>query len=212
MKIINHLIWLGHSTFQIMLEKVIYIDPYELKDDLPKADYIFITHEHFDHFSPEDIIKIQKDSTLIVTTKQCEGKIDGKIKYVDVGEKFDLEEINVEVVAAYNIDKFREPGLPYHPKEEKKVGYILTINGERIYHAGDTDYIPEMSEIKDVDIALLPVSGKYTMTAEEAAKAADVIQPKLAIPMHYGGIIGSVKDAKKFQELSSVKVEILSKQ
>jgi L-ascorbate metabolism protein UlaG (beta-lactamase superfamily) len=211
MKIINHLIWLGHAAFQISLNKIIYIDPYELEDDLPKADYIFITHEHFDHFSPEDIKKIQKDSTLIIATKQCKGKIDGKFKYVEIGEEFSLDEINIEVVAAYNIDKFREPGLPYHPKEEEKVGYIINIDGEKIYHAGDTDFIPEMKSIKNIDIALLPVSGKYTMTPEEAAKATDMIQPKIAIPMHYGGIVGTVDDAKKFQELSSIKVLILSK-
>ncbi|MBU0612391.1 MBL fold metallo-hydrolase [Patescibacteria group bacterium] len=211
MKIINHLIWLGHAAFQISLSNIIYIDPYELEDDLPKADYIFITHEHFDHCSPEDINKIIKDSTQIVATKQCERKIDGNVKYIEVGDRFYMDKMKVEVVTAYNIDKFREPGLPYHPKEEGKVGYILNLNGERIYHAGDTDFIPEMHEIKNIDIALLPVSGKYTMTAEEAVKATDAIKPKIAIPMHYGGIVGTVDDAKKFQKLSSIRVLILSK-
>jgi L-ascorbate metabolism protein UlaG (beta-lactamase superfamily) len=127
------------------------------------------------------------------------------------GETKNILGVSVEAVPAYNTNKFRTPGKVYHPKEEGRIGYIITMNGVRIYHAGDTDHIPEMKNIK-VDIALLPVSGTYVMTADEAAKAVAEIKPKIAIPMHYGAIVGDVNDAQKFQKLATCKVTILEKE
>jgi L-ascorbate metabolism protein UlaG (beta-lactamase superfamily) len=122
-----------------------------------------------------------------------------------------VDDVAIEAVPAYNINKFREPGRVFHPKEDGKLGFVLTIEGVRIYHAGDTDNIPEMKDIR-TDIALLPVSGKYVMTAQEAADAAGVINPKVAIPMHYGGTIGSPKDGETFQKSAKCEVKILQKE
>lgn len=198
---INDIHWLGHDTFKIVGEKVIYTDPFKIKKK-DSADIILITHEHFDHCSPEDVKKIQGPNTLIVATSDCAQKLSGKIKVVKPGGKVNVEGIEVEAVPAYNTNK------QFHTKDKGWVGYIFTVQGERIYIAGDTDYIPEMKNFK-VDIALLPVSGTYVMTAEEAVKAALDIKPKVAIPMHYGSIVGSGKDAKRFADSLKGKVDVL---
>lgn len=193
--------WYGHSTFKIVAAgKVIYIDPYELPESAEKADVVFVTHEHFDHCSPGDIEKVTKKGTVVVAAAVCERELPDA-KLVTPGEKFESAGIAVEVIAAYNTNKFREPGKVFHPKGEARVGYIFTLEGQRVYHAGDTDVIPEMAHL-NVDVALLPVSGTYVMTAEEAAKAVKVLRPRLAaVPMHYGSIVGSADDAKKFAAL-----------
>jgi len=205
--------WLGHSSFRISNGKVVYIDPFEIGHSIP-ADIILITHEHFDHCSSEDVAKLIKSNTMIVTTIQAKDKlrmINAEILTVNPGKSYSIDGVNIEAVPAYNTNKFRSPGVPYHPKKDGKVGFIVTINGKRIYHAGDTDLIPEMKDIENIDIALLPISGKYVMTVEEAAEAADLISPKIAIPMHIGRIVGEEKDAYKFEKLADVEVAILEK-
>ncbi len=194
--------WLGHDSFRLEGEVTVYIDPWKLPPNSPKADIILITHDHYDHCSPEDVAKIQKADTVIVTIPAAARKLKGEVKTVKPGDKITVKGIEIEAVPAYNTDK------PFHPKGAGHVGFIVTLGGKRIYHAGDTDFIPEMKGLK-VDIALLPVSGTYVMTAEEAAKAADAIKPEVAIPMHYGEIVGSEKDAERFKELTSVQVTIL---
>ncbi|HID86270.1 MAG TPA: MBL fold metallo-hydrolase [Anaerolineae bacterium] len=200
---LENITWLGHDGFKIKDDKVIYIDPYELEDGEP-ADLILVTHDHYDHCSPQDIAKIQTEETEIVTIAACARKLRGRVHTVRPGDRLTVQGIEIEAVPAYNINK------RFHPKGAGHVGFVVTVGGQRIYHAGDTDFIPEMREI-EADIALLPVSGVYVMTAEEAAKAAEAIRPKVAVPMHHGSIVGSAQDARRFEELCPVEVQILEK-
>ena len=204
-----HITWLGHASFRIEGDnKVIYIDPWQLEGG-PKADLILITHDHHDHCSPDDVSKIQKDDTVIVTIPAAAEKLSGTIRAVTPGDKITVQGVDIHAVPAYNTNKFKSPGIHFHPRESNYVGYILTVEGERIYHSGDTDVIPEMESIK-ADIALLPVSGIYVMTPEEAAEAAGIIRPKKVIPMHVGRGIGDLKDRDAFKEKVSMEVEIPS--
>lgn len=202
--------WLGHDVFRFEGDGlVLYTDPFTLTGGEPAADLILITHDHGDHCSPDDVAKIQDEDTVIVTIAACAEKLSGNIQVVAPGDQVEVMGIPIEAVPAYNIDKFRSEGVPYHPQESGHVGFIFTMGGQRIYHAGDTDLIPEMGSL-DVDIALLPVSGKYVMTADEAVQAAEVIKPHLmAIPMHVGRMVGALSDAEYFKANTTVPVEIL---
>jgi L-ascorbate metabolism protein UlaG (beta-lactamase superfamily) len=204
-EVLKNIFWLGHASFKIKAYGlVIYIDPYQIKEDKEKADFIFITHQHFDHCSPEDIDKIIKPSTVIVGSQKVKEVLTKKKKEVTVllpKEKIALKGIEIEAVPAYNLNK------NFHPREENNLGFIIKIKDIKIYHAGDTDFIPEMKDIK-VDICLLPVGGTYTMDAREAAEAANTIKPKIAIPMHWGSIVGNSQDADTFLKLCKCKVEI----
>ncbi len=191
--VVKNITWLGHDGFLIKGDgKAIVIDPFQVKQCEP-ADIVLISHEHYDHCSPEDVNKIRKDSTVIVTEAQSATKLSGDVRVVQPGDQLTVSGIPIEAVPSYNTNK------SFHPKENGWLGFIVTVEGVRIYHAGDTDRIPEMESFQ-VDIALLPVSGTYVMTAEEAVEAARVMKPKVAIPMHYGAIVGSADDAKRFSE------------
>lgn len=210
--------WTGHDGFKITAEgKTIYIDPYQLGPNHAKkndADIILISHNHFDHLSVQDLKQVASEkSTLIVSAKEgtdqlAKAGVAAEVKGVHPGDRVDAKGVAVEAVPAYNTNK------NYHPKADRKVGFVIMLAGMRVYHCGDTDEIPEMSSINP-DIALVPVSGTYVMTAEEAAHAVNErIKPKrLAIPMHYGVIVGSEKDAAKFKELvKACPVQILSRE
>ena len=200
-EMVKKIYWLGHDGFRIETAKIIYIDPYQISGG-PAADIILISHEHFDHCSPEDVEKIQKQDTVIVTEKDSSKKLKGDIRVVKPGDRVEIGDIKIEAVPAYNTDK------DFHPKKNQWLGFILEVEGIRIYHAGDTDRIPEMKSF-NVDIALLPVSGTYVMTADQAVEAALDINPKIAIPMHYGAIVGDRSDAERFRDALKGKLDVV---
>ena len=204
MDLLKSIHWIHHSCFRIKINDItIYFDPWKIKNPI-KADFIFITHDHYDHFSMSDIESIADEKTTIILPDNIAGELSGyKIKKVKQGDVFNVGNIKVEVVPAYNVNK------NFHKKSDNKVGYVLEIDGNRIYHAGDTDLIPEMKTFKNINIAFLPVSGTYVMTAEEAVKAALDIKPDIAIPMHYGTIIGTRMNAEKFAEELRGKIEVV---
>ena len=202
---IKNIKWLGHAGFAInALDKIIVIDPFQIKEIAP-ADIILITHSHYDHCSVEDINKIKKPDTVIVTEAESAKKLSGNVRIVKPGDKINVSGVQIEAVEAYNTNK------AFHPKANGWLGFIITVDGIRIYHAGDTDLIPEMDKF-EADIALLPVSGTYVMTADEAVEAAKRLKPEIAFPMHFDSIVGSKEDAIKFKkDLEGIcEVELLS--
>ena len=193
--------WLGHDGFRIDAKKTVYFDPYGISGG-PKADLILISHDHFDHCSPEDVAKIQGSKTVIVTEKDSAKKLSGNVRMVKPGESINVDDIKIRAVPSYNTDK------DFHPKANNWLGFVVEIEGVTIYHAGDSDFIQEMNDL-EVDIAFLPVSGTYVMTSDQAVNAALAINPKLAIPMHYGAIVGDEQDALSFKKALEGKVEVL---
>jgi len=207
--------WLGHDGFKLeAAETVVYLDPFRLVRESTPAAVVCVSHEHFDHLSVEDLRRVVTPETSLVTIAACEEaakRLQPKaVRLVRPGERLEAGGVEIEAVAAYNTSKFRAPGQPFHPRGDGKVGFILRLGGLRIYHAGDTDQIPEMAAARGVDVALLPVSGTYVMTADEAAAACRAIGPKLAIPMHYGAIVGSAEDAERFRKGAGCRVEVLT--
>ena len=211
--LVDSLEWLGHSGFRLDVRggATIYIDPYRVPEG-PQADLILITHGHYDHFSPQDVERLSGDDTWLVAPAAVAERMKGRVSSIAPGEVLELDPISgVEVagVAAYNTSKRDNEGRPFHPRGSGSVGYDINIRGERLYHSGDTDVIPEMDQVVGVDVPLLPVSGTYVMTAQEAVEAARRIQPRLAIPMHWGEHIGTRADAEAFAEKAPVEVRIM---
>ena len=198
--------WTGHAGFKILHgNKKMYIDPYKMSnkyENIFDADIVLITHNHFDHLSIEDLKNIINERTVIVSARECLSQLKSlKVKDligIDPHNNEKLDDLVVEAVPAYNVNK------DFHPKDDKKIGFIIKFGNDRIYHTGDSDIIPEMKDTKPT-IVLIPVSGTYVMTAEEASKAVnELINPKIAIPMHYGTIVGNKEDAIRFSELVTV--------
>ena len=208
MTFVEKIHWLGHDCIRIDADPVIYFDPYEIQPGV-KAGILLITHEHYDHCSPEDVKKILGSETVIVTETDSAAKltadlgslVEGRINILAPGEDIMVKGVSITAVPSYNINK------KFHPKANNWLGFVVRVDGVTVYHAGDTDLIPEMANIH-CDISLLPVSGTYVMTATEAVEAALQIQPNLAIPMHYGSIVGDEGDAAVFQKELEGKVDV----
>jgi len=199
---LGHLHWLGHSSFRLDGPPIVYFDPWKVPANSPPADLILISHEHHDHCSPEDVGAVRQKSTVVVANPSAAKRLKGPVTVLRPGEQTTAAGVEIKAVPAYNIDK------RYHVREAEHLGFVVNVAGVRFYHSGDTDHIPEMADI-ECDVALLPVSGTYVMTADEAAAAAEVISPRVAVPMHYGaGVAGTIADAQRFRDLVKGKVVI----
>jgi len=207
---VDNVAWLGHDSFRITGSKVVYIDPWHIAAGAPPADIVLVTHEHSDHFDKGDIAKVSGPDTVVVAPSVVTEQLRGETLSVRPGDVVTIAGVTVRAVPAYNTNKFRQPGVVFHPQADGKVGYVIDLDGTTYYHAGDTDVIDEMSAI-DVDVAFIPVSGTYVMTADEAAQACAKIHAKAVVPMHYGTIVGSVADAERFSDLCSLPVTILER-
>ena len=207
--------WLGHSGFLIRAGRArVYIDPYRVPEGAPPADVILVTHHHYDHFSPQDVERLSTERTWLIGPPTVAERVAGQVVSIAPGQLVEpdtVRGIDVRGIAAYNTSKRDKEGKPFHSREAGGVGFDLRVRGERLYHAGDTDVIPEMDEVHGVEVALLPVSGVYVMTPGEAAEAARRIAPKVAIPMHWGEHIGTRADAQSFARKAPVEVRILDK-
>ena len=200
--------WLGHDSYRIDGPPIIYIDPWKLAQHTPQANIILITHDHYDHCSPPDVQALSGPDTVVIAPSAAAAKLGRATRIIAPGQRLVVSGISIEAVAAYNTNK------DFHPRKAGHVGYVITLGGQRLYHAGDTDLTPEVGQVK-ADIALLPVSGVYVMTAEEAAQAATEIRPKIAIPMHYGAVAGQAADADRFRDLcaqAGIEARILTKE
>ena len=196
--------WMNHhAAFRISNgASVLYIDPWKVPSVPHDADLVFVSHSHHDHCSPEDIAKVAKAGTVILAPAETV-KLLKSASAVDVGQELTVGEITVQTVAAYNI------GKQFHPRGHNWCGAVFTIEGKRIYYAGDTDLVDEMGRLGAVDVALLPIGGTYTLDAATAATACEKIGCSMAIPYHWGDVVGSAADAKSFAELAKCKVQIL---
>ena len=191
----DHIERLGHASFRVSGFRMIYFDPWEVSG--PKADFILITHDHYDHCDPQTVQNLTGPKTCVITEKNSANKlrlagVTARITIMEPGDAIEADEVIIKAVPAYNIDK------NFHPESSHYLGFVVTMDSMTIYHAGDTDFIPEMSAIK-ADVAMLPVSGTYVMTAEEAVQAALTIRPEVAIPMHYDKIVGDKEMAEAFK-------------
>lgn len=191
---------LCHSSIKISGDgKNIYFDPYKIQEEIHDADYVFCTHSHYDHFSPEDIEKIKKQGTKLIVPKDAKEnaeKLVGKenVIVVEPNAEYDIEGLKVQTTYAYNINK------NFHPKKNEWVGYIVETGAKKYYIAGDTDSVPEIQNI-ECDVAFLPVGGTFTMDYKEAAELANTIKSDIVVPTHYGAIVGDIEDGNRFKEL-----------
>ena len=193
--------WLGHATIRIDVdEKIIFFDPYDIKERA-KADLVLVSHDHFDHCSLDDLRKVSSKRTHLVgppvpKVQSVLRRVTSHVYSIEAGEEIEVAGVKIRAVPAYNIDK------PFHPKDAGGLGYVIEVGGKKIYFAGDTDLIPEMKGL-EVDVAILPVGGVYTMDAEEAARAFKLIGAEEGIPMHYGSVVGTGADGERFKRLIS---------
>lgn len=200
MELIKGIEVLHHSSIRIHKERIVYVDPYEVKEEYHDADFVFVTHAHYDHFSCDDIQKVMNDHTILIATQDV---IDGtkeiqpdatKRIVVKPNQEYNINGLHIQTTVAYNENK------PFHPKKQEWVGYIIAFEDAKVYIAGDTDHLKELESIR-CDIALVPIGGTYTMNFKEAADLINAIHPKIAIPTHYGSIVGTKEDATNFKTM-----------
>jgi len=196
--------WLGHASFRICHEgTVIYIDPWKLKDSPKDASFVLVSHSHYDHYSPEDVAKVFGADTKLIGSADVIAK-EKTGQAITPGQTIEVGSVRISGVAAYN------PNKQFHPKSSNWIGFVIELGSKRIYYAGDTDLTDEMKSLKEIDVALLPVGGTYTMNSAEAAEATGHIKPGRAIPYHWGDIVGGRADAEAFSEATECEVQILS--
>lgn len=195
--------WLGHASFLISGTKTVYIDPWKIDGEPHDGDIVLVSHSHFDHFSVEDMRSVLKEGGTVVGSGDVIEEL-GYGRVLTPGSQIDLLGVSIEGVSAYNVEK------EYHPKENGWLGFVVSMDGKRVYYAGDTDSSEEMKNLEDIDLALIPVGGNYTFGPEEAAEAVNGFSPKKALPYHWGDVIGNRKDAQKFKKKAEIPVEILS--
>ena len=204
---LQHLTWFRQAAFRWQDgERTIYIDPWGTPEDAPPADVILITHAHHDHFQPEEIARLSTAGTRVYAPHDVAAALTGNVTPVEPGGTYEVEGLRFETVPAYNT---REEALDFHPKANRWVGYVVGLGGATYYHAGDTDHAPELNDVRS-DVALLPIGGHYTMNPAEAGGLARAIAPRLAVPMHFGFVVGVVSDGERFREAAApVAVEIM---
>ncbi len=195
--------WLGHASFQISGTKTIYIDPWKIDGEPHDGDIVLVSHSHFDHFSVDDIRSVLKEDGKIVGSADVIEDL-GRGDSLAPGAEIDFGPVHIEGVAAYNVEK------EFHPKENDWLGFVVEMDGMRIYYTGDTDAADEMKALEKIDLVLIPVGGTYTFDALEAAEAVNGLKPKRAIPYHWGDVVGNRKDAQRFGKKAEVEVDIIS--
>jgi len=208
----------GHAGFIVRSESLgvsLAFDPYDISGEFAGVDYVFISHPHFDHCDPNSIKKLITPKTKIVAPTSCREELSvfqSQVDHYQQGDKVSLGPLKYWGIPAYNLDKFRTPNEVFHPMELGGVGFVVEIDNTRFYHAGDTDKVEEMAQLKKIDVAFLPISGTFVMTIDEAIDAAKMINAKLTIPMHFGKLLGSVAEANRFQNLlkDTLEVKVLS--
>ena len=203
-EIIKNIKFLGHATVKLKIaEKIIFVDPWKIKDTEEKADIILVTHPHFDHYSEEDIKKIAKDTTVLISCKDVVSQTSLKNKrQIQPFEETKIDDITIQGFPAYNVNK------SFHPKSNNWLGFVIRHNDVSIYIAGDSDVIEEAKQLK-VNIMILPVGGTYTMTDKEAAELVNLTKPDYAIPIHYGDIVGSIQNAQNFKNFVSPPTKVV---
>ena len=196
--------WLGHASFKIShKDEVIYIDPWKIRNEAHDATLVLVSHSHYDHYSSDDIARVSSANTKLIAPADVIAQ-HGEGEQISPGSKKDINGVSVQGTAAYN------PGKQFHPKSNQWLGFVIRTDSKRIYYAGDTDLTEEMKALDNISVALLPVGGTYTMNAAEAAEATEHINPEMAIPYHWGDIVGGRKDAEAFAKKASCEVKILS--
>jgi len=189
--------WIGHASFRLATNGfVMYIDPWKLSSGQPDADLVFVSHGHFDHWSADDVAAVSRDATTVVGPGDVVESLPGG-RALEPGDRIEIAGVSIEGIPAYNVDK------DFHPIANGWLGAVFSLSGTRIYYAGDTDYIPEMNHLSDVDVALLPVGGTYTMNADQAVEACQAIGARMAVPYHWGDIVGSEADARAFVDAAT---------
>lgn len=201
---------LTHSSIRIAENQIVYFDPFHVEGEPHDADIICVTHDHFDHYSPEDLAKVKNAATILVCPKTMEHSLSNSgiseefTELVAPGDELEINGVRIQAVPAYNV------GKQFHPQANQWVGYLVTMNDVTYYIAGDTDINEDVKKVR-CDAALLPVGGTYTMTAEEAAELAEMIHPKAAIPTHYGSVAGKAEDGQIFADLLKDKINVILK-